>query len=155
MAGADGAMRSAGEVQAGAATLAGRWVSERYGFALDIGRCGAGWCGIRVRADGSCGDLALRLEPAEAMFGSDRFAGTFDRRIGADRHAVQGHLYRPQADGRPALALTGEPGERLQPMRRTFPYQDDLRRAGEAACRTEDRTSAVPEPAGMRFRPAG
>lgn len=130
-------------------------MSERFGFVLDIGRCGAGWCGIRVRADGSCGDLALRLEPAEAMFGTDRFAGTFDRRTGADRHAVQGHLYRPQADAQPVLALTGEPGERLQPMRRTFPYQDELRRSGEAACRAEDKTSALPRPTGPRFRPAG
>lgn len=148
-------MPPADAAAAGTVPLGGRWVSGRFGFTLDIGRCGAGWCGVRVAADGTCGDVALRLERAEAMFGTERFAGTFDRRVGADRHAVQGHLYRPQGDGQLALSLTGEPGERLQPMRRTFAYQDELRRAGDAACRVEDKTSMRSQPAGPRSQPGG
>ena len=129
-----------------AISLAGRWVSGRFGFTVDIVSCGQGWCGVRVGADGACGDLALRLEPAETMFGSERFAGIFDRRAGADRHAVQGHLYRPEPGAPLTFALTGEPGERLQPMRRTFPYQDEFRLAGAAVCRVENKTSELRSP---------
>ncbi|WP_163063473.1 hypothetical protein, partial [Acinetobacter baumannii] len=81
-----------------------------------------GWCGVRVEGT-ACGDLAMRLmaDPAERR--QARFTGTFDRRAGADRHAVQAHLFRAEAAGGLSLSLVGEPGARLQFMRRTFPYQ--------------------------------
>lgn len=121
--------------------LAGRWSSSKYGVILDLSRCGAGWCGVRVEG-AACGDLAMRLEPdAGPMPGQSRFTGTFDRRVGADRHAVQAHLFRSEAQGGPTLSLIGEPGTRLQLMRRTFPYQDMLSRIGDALCRSETGTS--------------
>lgn len=121
--------------------LAGRWSSSKYGVVLDLSRCGAAWCGVRVEGT-TCGDLAMRLEPDPArMRGQSRFTGTFDRRVGADRHAVQAHLFRPETGGGLSLSLVGEPGQRLQIMRRTFPYQDVLSRIGDAACRSEAGTS--------------
>ncbi|MGL4289174.1 MAG: hypothetical protein ACRCVA_22680 [Phreatobacter sp.] len=121
--------------------LAGRWSSSKYGVVLDLSRCGTGWCGVRVEGT-TCRDLAMRLEPDPApMRGRVGFTGTFDRREGADRHAIQANLFRSEAQGGLALSLFGEPGARLQLMRRTFPYQDVLSRIGDAVCRTEAGTS--------------
>lgn len=120
--------------------LAGRWSSGKYGVVLDLSRCGAGWCGVRVEGT-ACGDLAMRLVADPAERGQARFTGTFDRRAGADRHAVQAHLFRAEAGGGLSLSLVGEPGARLQIMRRTFPYQDMLSRIGDALCRSEAGTS--------------
>ncbi|QCI62989.1 hypothetical protein E8M01_01260 [Phreatobacter stygius] len=78
--------------------------------------------------------------PDSGPFGR-QVTGHFDRRIGADRHAVRGHVYRLMPQGTLTLSLVGEPGDRLQLMRRTFPYQDVLSRTGGPVCRSEPRTS--------------
>jgi hypothetical protein len=124
---------------AGLAELAGRYVSAATGTRFDIDRCGAAWCGVRIKDDASCGDIAMRLTVENATNGVALFEGSFDRRAGENRHAVRGTLFR--LDGTVTLRLDGEPGDRLQVMRRTFPYVEAFRRAGDPTCRSQDATS--------------
>jgi hypothetical protein len=126
---------------AGIAELPGRYFSDATGTLLDIDRCGAAWCGIRLNEDSTCGDLALRFTAQEGPDGATRVLGSFDRRAGADRHAVKGSLHHRLSDGTATLSLVGEPGDRLGFIRRMYTFYDALARVGDPACRHADATS--------------
>lgn len=121
--------------------LPGRWTSRATGQTIDLVRCGEGWCGIRIGDGGRCADLAMRLTAGDVPPQAIRLEGSFDRRPGTDRHAVQGSLFRIRESGERVIVMIGEPGARLQLMRRVFPYSDRWTRTGEASCTTEAKVS--------------
>lgn len=121
--------------------LPGRWVARPSGGTFDIVRCGEGWCGIRVKDDMACGDVALRLRAITAQPQFQRLQGTFDRRAGGDTHAVHGNFYRHVASGVLTISMVGSPGTELQLWRRTFPYSGTWARISDATCTTQDKLS--------------
>jgi hypothetical protein len=138
-----------------ASDLAGRWVSsladakEACGdagckVAYDLVPCGTGWCGIEVKDGKTCGRTALRLDAGvSAKVGLD-FSGSFERAATAQPYIVKARLYaqpRGAAPVRLMLLVQGATDGTFQPLRRTYPMQMLLTRAGDAVCRGELKTS--------------
>lgn len=119
--------------------LAGRWSSERLGYVLDIVRCGAKWCGVRINADKSCGAKVMELVEAPVANGRAEWTGTLTLEPAAPTYQVRvagGSEPRPAA-----LSIVGSIGRLPNPMTRVIPFHDRLARDGDAACRADGTTS--------------
>lgn len=137
-------------------SLAGRWTGQYYGFGrsgegpdcsdnackltYDIVACKEGWCGISVKSDNSCGLLALHLA-AEAKTGERMFTGNLEIAKGAASYAVGAWRNIDKDSGAINLHFIGNTGAELLLFRRSYPFEADLTRSGDAICTLDKATS--------------
>jgi hypothetical protein len=135
-------------------SLAGRWSGPHYGYGrqgssehcaagcaltYDIVACKDGWCGIAVNADKTCGRIGVRLAADAKSEGGIEFNGKLELTKGSAPYTVKA-WYRAD-DGRIGLHVLGDTGPELLLMRRSFPFQADLARTGDATCTLDKATS--------------
>lgn len=120
--------------------LSGRWASQRHGYTLDVTRCGAEWCGVKLKDDKSCGAVVLRLERRVVEANRPPFEGTLTLDPAARTYQVYATPSLAGAAGAPEIFLLGYIG-RPNPLSRTIPFQDTLVRGGDAVCRAENKVS--------------
>ena len=121
--------------------LSGRWTSQRHGYVLDVTRCGAEWCGIKLNSDQSCGALALRLAPASSMDEPRGFIGTLNLEANVQTYKVSATGTPIDATRPTEIHLLGNPNMPPQPMTRMIQFQDMLVRGLEATCSAERKLS--------------
>lgn len=136
--------------------LAGRWSGQYYGYGrqgedrahcgsngcvltYDIVACKDGWCGIAVNADKSCGSIGVRLAAGAKSEGGIEFNGKLELAKGSAPYSVKA-WYRSE-DSSASLHFLGDTGPELRLMRRSFPFEANLARSGEAICTLEKATS--------------
>ena len=152
---AAGNVPQVGETRAGSPVIAGRWSGSYYGYGrrggeagcsnesceltYDIVACKDGWCGIAVKADKSCGAVGLHLaaDPAQR---SPAFKGKLEVAKGSAPYTVEAWFTKDEATP-PRLHLLGDTGPELVLMRRSFPFEAQLARVGDAACTLNKATS--------------
>jgi hypothetical protein len=133
-------------------SLAGRWSGQHFasaggpcaanGCALtyDIVACKEGWCGIAVKDDKTCGRIGVRLAGDAKTQGGDAFKGKLELAEGSAPYTVE--AWYSSKKGEPSrLHFLGDTGSELLLMRRSFPFEADLERTGEATCTLEKATS--------------
>ena len=145
--------------------IAGRWTGTHHGYAhlrapmrgaepaklpaltYDIVACGDAWCGIAVTDETPCGAVALKLKPDTTKNRRNAFTGNLELAKGAAPYVVEAWYQAPEdkpadADGKTAhLNFIGDTGTELLLMRRSFPFQAELARTGDAVCTLEKATS--------------
>lgn len=145
-------------------TLAGRWSGPRYSFSMrapvanncggkpcqltyDIVACDDGWCGIAVTDERPCGAIGLRMAPNAQRKHRNAFSGRLELAKGSAPYTIEA-WYAPPAAGAsdgaaspPRLRLAGDTGGELLIMRRSFPFQAELARVGDAQCTLAKATS--------------
>ena len=144
-------------------TLAGRWNGTRYAYNLrvpnvqdcggkpctltyDIVACPDGWCGIAVTDATSCGAVALHLKPEAKANRREAFTGKLELAKGSAPYTVEA-WYSPsgstagEGSDQAHLNFVGDTGGELLMMRRSFPFQAELTRTGDAQCTLEKATS--------------
>lgn len=120
--------------------LSGRWTSARGNYVLDITGCGDDWCGVRLKADRSCGALALRLSARPDATNPHRLAGTLNLDASVQLSRITATAM-PLDAARPAeLRLSGAPDTSGVPTR-VIPFIDRLVRGPDAACRHDGKVS--------------
>jgi hypothetical protein len=127
--------------------IAGRWVSDQervhdnYGITLDISRCGAGWCGVEVKNDATCGRTVLRLDQGtpHEVESFAQFAGRIELAPGAQPYVVRASIARRDTGLR--MHLSGHSGDEFEPWRRNYPYRQLMVRSGDAVCRPDPKVS--------------
>jgi hypothetical protein len=136
--------------------LAGRWSGRYYGYGrhesrtdcadtgctltYDIVACKDGWCGIAVKDDKTCGPVGVRLTADEAKEGGSAFKGKLELAKGSAPYTVEA-WYRSEEGGASNLHFLGDTGPELLLMRRSFPFEADLARTGDATCTLDKATS--------------
>ena len=136
--------------------LAGRWSGRYYGYGrhesradcaetgctltYDIVACNDGWCGIAVKDDKTCGPVGVRLTTDEAKKGASAFKGKLELAKGSAPYTVEA-WYRAEEGGATSLHFLGDTGPELLLMRRSFPFEANLARTGEANCTLDKATS--------------
>ena len=137
-------------------SLGGRWAGQYYGYGSggDDGRCGdtgcrltydvvackEGWCGIAVKDDKTCGTAGLHLA-VEPAAGDHVFKGRLELAKGAAPYAVQAWYDADKETGVAQLHFVGNTGSELLMFRRSYPFEANLTRTGDAACTLEKATS--------------
>jgi hypothetical protein len=143
-------------VDLNAVSLAGRWAGEYYGFGrsgdgsecsdagckltYDIVACKEGWCGIAVKADNSCGAVALHLAD-EPKDGDRMLRGSLEIAKGAALYAVAAWPNIDKDNGVRSLHFVGNTGSELLLFRRSYPFEANLTRSGKAECALDKTTS--------------
>ena len=136
-------------------SLAGRWSGRRYGYGqsggegdcgsgcvlvYDFVACKEGWCGIAVKNDKTCGTIGVRLAANAAV---DKGGGTYKGQLvlakGSAPYAVE--VWYSSDEGAAKLHFLGDTGAELRIMRRSFPFEAELARTGDATCTLEKATS--------------
>ena len=137
-------------------SLAGRWSGPHDGYGrqgeqtdcagegctltYDIVACKEGWCGIAVKDGKTCGPIGIRLAADDAKGNGDMaFKGKLELAKGSAAYTVEA-WYRLD-EGRQGLHFLGDTGPELLLMRRSFPFEADLTRAGDATCTLDKATS--------------
>lgn len=145
---------SASKVATAAISLAGRWSGQHLGYGragdsgacangdsgctltYDFVACNEGWCGIAVKDDKTCGAIGVRLAAnSEIKKGASAFKGQLVITKGSAPYAVEA-WYRVEG-GSAKLLLIGDTGPELRIMRRSFPFEAELARTGDATCTLE------------------
>jgi len=121
--------------------ISGRWTSPQHGYVLDITRCAAEWCGIMLKADKSCGALALRLAAAPAGDGQQGLSGTLNLDPAAQTYQITARTSGPAGGPPIGLTLIGNPNTPPQPMTRMILFHDNLVRGAEAVCQADGKVS--------------
>jgi hypothetical protein len=138
-----------------AADIAGRWTGTHHSYGaarakcdggpctltIDVTACATGWCGVMVMSDGSCGASAMKLEAADGKESYLHFNGKLELAAKAVAYTVQATLWQSADTQERHLDFIGDTGPELMFMRRSFPFQAHLARAGEAVCTSEKATS--------------
>jgi hypothetical protein len=132
--------------------IAGRWTSGTYdrkagSLTLDIVVCGKSWCGIKVEAGEKCGGTALKVafgEPLGPPSHSLQFDGTFELADGTEPYIVQAWLVPPSEKHPLHLQIAGDTGGPYREYRRSFEFDVQLVRVGDAVCRAPQTVSALP-----------
>jgi hypothetical protein len=147
--------------------LAGRWKGPRYAtnmrshdpancggktceLTYDIVACPDGWCGIVVSDAAACGPIAVHLKADTTVKRPNRFNGRLE--LAKDTAPYTVEAWFSAADERAGVGSdstnlahlnfvgdTGDGGMLL--MRRSFPFQAELARIGDAECTLEKATS--------------
>ena len=138
------------------ANIAGRWQGQAWAeqqkeavLTLDIVRCGEGWCGIKVAADNSCGATALKLDAGKIEPESDyvEFNGSLQLAPKTEAYVVQVSILAPASDEAPGtppkLQITGDTGGQFRAYRRSFPFEAQLARSGDAVCHAPQTVSSL------------
>ncbi|MFA5958346.1 hypothetical protein [Hyphomicrobium sp.] len=137
-------------------SLAGRWTGSYYGYGrsrdgqdcgdsgcrmmFDIVACKDGWCGIAVKTDKSCGAVGLHLA-ADAKAGEKVFDGQLELAKGAAPYVVQAWHNTDKETGITEMHFVGDTGTKLLMIRRSYPFEATLTRAGDATCTLDKATS--------------
>jgi hypothetical protein len=145
-------------------SLAGRWTGPRYAnnmraadgqncggkactLTYDIVACPTGWCGIAVSDETPCGAIAVRLKGEASGKRHNAFTGKLELAKGSAPYSVEA-WYTPNGDqagegsDQPHLNFVGDTGDGgMLMMRRSFPFQAELARTGDAQCTLEKATS--------------
>ena len=90
------------QAQSPSPDFAGRWRADKPGLVLDITPCGAGWCGVEVTGNATCGREMLRLLPGAAPAGAWR--SRLELAAEAQAYAVEAGL-GSALDNSPTLSL--------------------------------------------------
>jgi hypothetical protein len=144
--------------------LGGRWHGPRYAsnmraaegqncngnacqLTYDIVACPDGWCGIAVSDETPCGAIAVRLKGDAAANRRNAFTGKLELVKGAAPYSVEA-WYAPAGEkaGEGSelahLNFVGDTGDGgMLMLRRSFPFQAELARTGDAQCTLEKATS--------------
>jgi hypothetical protein len=130
--------------------IAGRWTGEdqtsRRAITLDIVACGSAWCGIKVEAGDKCGGTALKVEFVEPLgqpSNSLQFNGTLELAPGTESYVVQAWLVPPSEKRPLKLQIAGDTGGTYREYLRSFPFDAQLARVGDAVCRAPQTVSAL------------
>jgi hypothetical protein len=139
------------------ASLAGRWSGSHYGYGrgassgscsaegckliYDIVACKEGWCGIAVNNDKTCGAIAVRLAADRKSPEPNTFDGKLELVKGSADYTVKAWFYADKDSGTVQLRFLGDTGPELLLMRRSFPFEADLARTGDAVCTLDKATS--------------
>lgn len=107
---------------------------------LDVARCNAGWCGVRVMENGACGATAMTLAGPTMDHKELVFDGTLQLAEGTEPYSVRVSGFAA-TDKSPTIWLIGDTGGSLRMLRRSFPFEAQLTRQGEPACKAEQKTS--------------
>ena len=137
-------------------SLAGRWSGSYYGYgrskaAQDCGdggcsltydfvACNDGWCGIAINDDKTCGAVAVHFA-VDAEQGAGSFKGKLELAKGAAPYAVAAWYSTDEESGTRELHLVGDTGSELLLFRRSYPFEANLARTGDATCKAEKPTS--------------
>jgi hypothetical protein len=137
-------------------SIAGRWTGNSYGYGrragaqdcgdtgcgmtYDIVACKEGWCGISVKNDKSCGAVGLHLA-ADRKVGEGVFKGELEPAKGAAPYAVEAWYGADKDSGAIGLHFVGNTGAELLLFRRSYPFEADMTRAGDATCTLDKATS--------------
>jgi len=113
--------------------------NDGCGFTYDIVACKEGWCGITVNDDKSCGPVGVRLAADLPQEGEAAFKGKLELAKGSAAFTVEA-WYRSD-DNKLTLHFLGDTGPVLLLMRRSFPFEADLARTGDATCTLDKATS--------------
>jgi hypothetical protein len=106
---------------------------------LDIVACADGWCGIDVTKEKTCGGKALQLSPMkEERLG---FTGKLTLAEGTQAYVVETVLRESERGQPPQLHFVGDTGPELMMFRRSFPFQAQLARTGDAVCKLDKPVS--------------
>lgn len=148
------------EQTSSAVDIAGRWQGTSYeitsdavvdcngngcNLVLDIARCASGWCGVEVADGSTCGATALRLDQgADDDNGSTLFKGKLELAHGTEPYVVEAYLLPAQGgDTQTTIEIAGDTGGEFRMFRRTFPFNAQLVRAGDATCKPETSLSML------------
>ncbi|WP_291160237.1 hypothetical protein [Hyphomicrobium sp.] len=137
-------------------SLAGRWTGHYYGYGrngdaqdcgedgcaltYDIVACKDGWCGIAIKDDNSCGDVAVHLA-SDASQGEAAFKGKLELAKGAAPYAIEAWYRTDEESKIGQLHLLGDTGPELLLFRRSYPFEANFARTGDATCKAEKTTS--------------
>jgi hypothetical protein len=137
-------------------SLAGRWTGHYYGYGrngdaqdcggsgcaltYDIVTCKDGWCGIAIKDDNSCGAVAVHLV-TDAKQGDGAFKGKLELAKGAAPYAVEAWYRTDEESKIGQLHLLGDTGPELLLFRRSYPFEANFARAGDATCKADKATS--------------
>jgi len=136
-------------------SLAGRWSGKRHGYGrseadgdcsngctltYDLVACQDGWCGIAVKDDKTCGAIGVRLAANAAVTdGGGTYKGQLVLAKDTAPYSVEAWYNRDE--GTAKLHFLGDTGPELRIMRRSFPFEAELARTGDATCTLEKATS--------------
>ena len=119
--------------------LSGRWTSQQLDYVLDVTRCGAEWCGIKLNADRSCGALVLRLAQPTPPSRQPWLVGTLSLDPATLKYKVSATV--SSESGSSEMMLIGNPDGPPQLGSRTIQFHDKLVRGPDAVCRPEGKVS--------------
>jgi hypothetical protein len=129
--------------------IAGRWTGDDRTsgrITLDIVACGSAWCGVKVEAGDKCGGTALKVEFVEALgqpSNSLQFNGTLELAPGTKPYVVQAWLVPPSEKRPLKLQIAGDTGAVYREYLRSFPFDAQLARVGDAVCRAPQTVSSL------------
>jgi len=132
-----------------AADIAGRWQGTTWAreaggnLTLDVVACGAGWCGIKVAADDSCGGTALELDGGAAEGDNIVFKGTLELAPGTAPYVVQTYLIPASENSPVALQIVGDTGGEFRAYRRSFPFEAQMARTRDPVCHAPQTVSSL------------
>lgn len=135
--------------------LAGRWSGSYYGYSavrakcggractliIDISPCQAGWCGVIVQEGGKCGGMGMTMIDAKKGGTYPKLEGHLTLDPKAAGYVIQATLLSNSKSDLRHLSIYGDTGKELSFMRRSFPFQAELTRVGDAVCAPEKATS--------------
>lgn len=136
-------------------SLAGRWTGKRHGYGrseaegdcsngcaltYDFVPCKDGWCGIAVTDGKTCGAIGVRLAANSAVTqGGGTYKGQFV--LAKDTAPYTVEAWYASGEGSAKLQFVGDTGPELRIMRRSFPFEAELARTGDATCTLQQATS--------------
>lgn len=117
--------------------LSGRWTSAALGYALDVGQCGEEWCGVRLKADQSCGAMVLRLQQKSQVGAFVMLTGHLD--LGPEIKPYELTVIVDNTGGAsPAeLKLMGNPDAPPPMLSMHVEFDDKIARSGDAQCKID------------------
>lgn len=147
------AATAAGSIKA--EQIAGRWKGNHYSYGalrakcdgkpctmtIDVSACAKGYCGVLVKDDGTCGATAMRIETGDGKENYLHFNGNLELDAKAAAYTIQATLWEKGETKERHLDIIGDTGTEMMFMRRSFPFQAHLARAGDAVCTPEKATS--------------
>lgn len=131
------------------ADVAGRWEGDTYAreaggkLTLDIVACGAGWCGIRVSANDTCGGTALKFNAGVVEEGNAQFEGTLELAPGTEPYTVRATIFPLEEGKQPTMQIIGDTGGQFRIYRRTFPFEAQMARTRDAVCKAPQTVSSA------------
>jgi hypothetical protein len=132
-----------------ATDIAGRWQGNTWSaeagsqLTLDIVACASGWCGVRVAANDACAGTALKVGAGTIEENSARFEGTLELAPGTEPYTVHVAIFPPEQGQALAMQITGDTGGQFRAYRRSFPFEAQMARTGDAVCKVPETVSSL------------
>ncbi len=134
-------MPVAAEAQSITYDLTGRWTSAKHKFVLDIVKCGETWCGVKINADQSCGEVALRLRHVAKAGATVMLVGRLDLQPEIEPYEVSVTFDNANNANPTEVQMLGDPNVTPSLLTRTIQFYDLLARSGDAQCKAVAKTS--------------